>query len=418
MTLSDLSIRRPVFAWMLMFGLIVFGAISFNRMGVSELPDVDFPVIAVMARYEGAAPEVMEAEVVDPIEDALVSIQGVKNVLSTSRSGSADITIEFHIGRSLDLAFQDVQAKIAAAQPMLPKKMDPVTIMKINPEDFPIMWLSVTSTTMKPHELMLYVKDEIRDKLTTVPGVGNLWMPGYLAPSLRVWLDNQALKRYALSGVDIVSNIAKEHKEPPSGRAEYQKREYSLRTMGEEKTVEDFSKILINSRGGLPNYNPVPLSSVASMEMGVADALQFARTNGKPAVGLGVVKQRGANAVTVARAVTERVNEVKKSLPEGTDFTVNFNGTKFVEDSIHELVLTLILAAILTSIVCWFFLGNWTSTLNVLLAIPTSVLGSFIILYFSHFTLNTFTLLALSLAIGIVVDDAIMVLENIIRHRE
>ena len=418
MTLSDLSIRRPVFAWMLMFGLIVFGAISFNRMGVSELPDVDFPVIALMARLEGAAPSVIEAEVVDPIEDALVSIEGVKNVLSTSRSGSADITVEFHVGRSLDLAFQDVQAKLAAAQAMLPKEMDPITVMKINPEDFPIMWLSVSSTKMAPQDLMLFVKDEIRDRLTTVPGVGNLWMPGYLPPNLRVWLDNGALKQYALSAMDVVTAIRNEHKEPPSGRAEYEKREYSLRTMGEATTLEEFSRILINMRGGAPNYNPVPLSSVATIHEGVADALQFARTNGMPAVGLGVVKQRGANAVSVAKAVELRVEEVKKHLPEGTTFTVNFNGTKFVEDSIHELVLTLILAALLTSIVCWLFLGSWTSTLNVLLAIPTSVLGSFIILNFSHFTLNTFTLLALSLAIGIVVDDAIMVLENIIRHRE
>lgn len=418
MTLSDLSIRRPVFAWMLMFGLIVFGAISFMRMGVSELPDVDFPVIAISARYDGAAPEVMEAEVIDPLEDALISIQGVKNLLSTVRNGSADITIEFHLDRSVDLAFQDVQAKIAATQAMLPQQMDPLTVMKINPEDFPIMWLSAASDKMPMKDLMLYVKDHVRDRLTTVPGVGNIWMPGYLKPNLRVWLNNDALKKYALSAADVVNAIQREHTEPPSGRAEYSHREYSLRTMGEEKSAEAFSRILINSRGGGPNYAPIPLSSIATVEEGVADALQFARSNGKPAVGLGVVKQRGANAVSVARAVRQRLAEVQKTLPPGTTFVINYDGTRFVEDSIHELVLTLVLAAILTSIVCWLFLGSWSSTLNVLLAIPTSVLGSFIILYFSHFTLNIFTLLGLSLAIGIVVDDAIMVLENIIRHRE
>jgi len=245
---------------MLMFGLIVFGAISFNRMGVSELPDVDFPMISIAARYDGAAPEVIEAEVVDPLEDALIGIQGVKNISSTARSGSADILVEFTLERSVDIAFQDVQAKIAAAQAMLPQQMDPLTVMKINPEDFPIMWLSVASTDMSMQKLMLFVKDEIRDKLTTVPGVGNVWMPGYLEPNLRVWVDNQKLKQYALSAADVVNAIKNEHIEPPSGRTEFAKKEYSLRTMGEETTVEAFSKIFINARGGGANYNRIPLS--------------------------------------------------------------------------------------------------------------------------------------------------------------
>ncbi len=418
MTLSDISVRRPVFAWMLMFALIVFGAISFSRMGVSELPDVDFPMINLSARYEGAAPEVMEADVIDPLEDAIVSIQGVRNITSISRNGTADVTVEFELDRDIDLAFQDIQAKISQIQGLLPSEMDPITAMKINPEDFPIMWLSVRSTTMPAPDLMVFVRDEIRDRLTTVPGVGSLWMPGYLEPNLRVWVDNGKLKRYALSVNDVVATVQREHLEPPSGRAEFKKREYSLRTMGEARSVESFSEILVNSRGGGPNYAPIPLGRVARIEPGMVDALQFARTNGEPAVGLGVVKQRGANAVAVAQAVKERVAEIQKTLPEGTTLIVNFDGTKFVEEAIHELVLTLVLAALLTSLVCWLFLGSWASTFNVLLAIPTSVLGAFIILYFSGFTLNTFTLLGLSLAIGIVVDDAIMVLENIIRHRE
>lgn len=418
MTLSDLSIRRPVFAWMLMFGLIVFGAISYMRMGVSEMPDVEFPIIALTARYEGAAPEVIEADVVDPLEDVLISIQGIKNVTSKSRVGVAEITLEFDLDRDIDAAFQDVQAKISQVQDMLPRGMDPITAMKIAISEFPIMWISVTSDKMSLTDLMIFVKNDVRDRITTVPGVGNLWMPGYLEPNLRVWVDNKALNQYALSVSDVVSNIQAEHQEPPSGRTEYAKKEYSLRTLGEEKSVEGFSKLLINSRGGGPNYAPVALNRVAKVEEGTVDVLQFARTNSLPAVGLGVVKQRGANAVEVAQAVKARVAEIQKSLPEGTKIMVNFDGTKFVEESVHELVLTLVLAAILTSIVCWMFIGSWASTFNVLLAIPTSVLGSFIILSFAGFTLNIFTLLGLSLAIGIVVDDAIMVLENIIRHRE
>lgn len=418
MTLSDLSIRRPVFAWMLMFGLIVFGAISFTRMGVSDMPDVEFPIIALTARYEGAAPEVIEADVVDPLEDVLISIQGIKNITSKSRVGVAEITLEFDLSRDIDAAFQDVQAKISQAQEMLPTGMEPITAMKIAISEFPIMWISVTSDKMKLNDLMVFVKNDIRDRLTTVPGVGNLWMPGYLEPNLRVWVNNDALQQYALSVSDVVYNIQNEHREPPSGRSEFDKKEYSLRTLGEEKTVKGFSDLLLNSRGGGPNYNPVPLSRVAKIEEGTVDVLQFARTNGSPAVGLGVVKQRGANAVSVAKAVKARIDEIQKTLPEGARIRINFDGTKFVEESVAELVLTLVLAALLTSLVCWIFIGSWSSTINVLLAIPTSVLGSFIILSFANFTLNIFTLLGLSLAIGIVVDDAIMVLENIIRHRE
>lgn len=418
MTLSDLSIRKPVFAWMLMFGLIVFGAISFSRMGVSEMPDVEFPMIALTARYEGAAPEVIEADVVDPLEDVLVSIQGVKNVTSKSRVGVAEIQIEFDLSRNIDAAFQDVQAKISQVQEMLPLGMEPISIMKIAFAEFPIMWISVTSTKMKLTDLMVFVKNDIRDQITTVPGVGNLWMPGYLEPNLRVWVKNDSLQKYALSILDIVNTIRNEHRELPSGRSEFEKREYSLRTLGEEKSVEGFSEIYVNTRGGGPNYNPVPLGQLARIEEGTVDVLQFARTNGDPAVGLGVVKQRGANAVSVAKAVKAKIAQIQKTLPEGTSIVVNYDGTKFVEESIHELILTLLLAALLTSLVCWMFIGSWASTINVLLAIPTSVLGSFIILYFAGFTLNIFTLLGLSLAIGIVVDDAIMVLENIIRHRE
>ncbi len=418
MTLSDLSIRRPVFAWMLMFGLIVFGAVSFSRMGISDMPDVEFPIIALTARYEGAAPQVMEADVVDPLEDGLVSIQGVKNITSKSRVGVAEITIEFDLNRDIDSAFQDVQAKISQLQEILPPTMEPISLMKIAIAEFPIMWISVTSAKMSPVDLMVFVKNDIRDHITTVPGVGNLWMPGYLEPNLRVTVPNEGLKRYALSAMDIVNAIKNEHSEPPSGRTEFDKKEYSLRTLGEAKSIDAFKSILINSRGGMPNYNPVTLGQVAKVEEGTVDILQFARTNGQPAVGLGVVKQRGANAVSVAKAVKEKIAAVKKLLPEGTDIVVNYDGTKFVEESVAELLLTLVLAALLTSLVCWLFMGSWSSTFNVLMAIPTSVLGSFIVLYFAGFTLNIFTLLGLSLAIGIVVDDAIMVLENIIRHRE
>lgn len=418
MTLSDLSIRKPVFAWMLMFALIVFGAISFSRMGISEMPDVDFPVVSVTARYPGAAPQVIEADVLDPLEDAIISIQGVRNITSRARNGVGDISVEFDLSRDIDLAFQDVQAKIAQVQAALPRDLEPVTLMKTNPEDFPILWLSVSNPDLPPQDLMTLVKDEIRARLTTIPGVGSIWTPGYVEPNLRVWVNNEGLKQYSLTVSDVVDTLRMEQLEAPSGRAEFRDREYSLRTLGEEKTPSEIANIYINTRGGRPNYRPIQIHRVAEVQEGTEDVLQFARANGVQAVGLGIVKQRGANAVAVARAIKERVGEIQDILPPNTTLRVNFDGTKFVEESVAELILTLVLAAIFTSLVCWMFLGSWSTTFNVLMAIPTSVLGSFIVLYFSGFTLNIFTLLGLSLAIGIVVDDAIMVLENIMRHYE
>ncbi len=202
--------------------------------------------------------------------------------------------------------------------------------MKINPSDFPIMWLSLSSSKMPVQELMIFVKDQIRDRLTTVPGVGNLWMPGYLEPNLRVWVRNKDLNSYALTVSDVANTLRNEHAEPPAGRAEFEKTEYSLRTLGEAKTLDQFNDILVNTRGGGPNYSPIPLSKVANIEEGMIDVVQFARVNGHAAVGLGVVKQRGSNAVSVAHAVKERIAQIQKTLPEGTKIVVNYDGTKFV----------------------------------------------------------------------------------------
>lgn len=418
MVISEVSIRRPVFAWMLMIGLIVIGAISFSRMGVSQLPDVDFPVITITATYEGAAPEVMETDVIDPIEDAMMGIGSVKTVTSTARNGNAEIVVEFDLGRDLDLAFQDVQSKVSQAQKDLPREMDPLVITKTNPDDFPILWLAVEAPHLSRQELMLFVRDRLKDQFSTIAGVGSVWLAGYLEPNLRVWIDPNALQRYRLAVNDVIDTITSEHVESPAGRVEFGRAELNIRTLGEATSPEAFGRIRINQRGGQPNYRPIRLSEIASIEEGTEDVTRFARNSGFPAVGLGVVKQRGTNAVEVAHGVKKKAAEIQKTLPEGIKLVTAFDSTRFIEESVQELTLTLVLAALFTGLVCWLFLGSWSSTLNVLMAIPTSIVGSFIVLYFMGFTLNLFTLLGLSLAIGIVVDDAIMVLENIIRHRE
>ena len=237
-------------------------------------------------------------------------------------------------------------------------------------------------------------------------------------PNLRIWVNEKALNSYALSVNDIISTIQNEHMETPAGQLEEGKRQLNVRTMGEAKTIEEFGNLIINQRGGQPNYRSISLKQVARVEEGLADTLSISRAMGTPGVALNILKQRGSNAVAVAKAVRAKIAEVQKGLPEGMKLSINFDSTRYIEQAVHELNFTLLLSVILTGLVCWMFLGSWTSTLNVLLAIPTSVVGTFIVLYFSGFTLNTFTLLGLSLSIGIVVDDAIMVLENIIRHQE
>lgn len=418
MSISEISIRRPVFAWMLMASLIVFGAISFNRMGVSLLPDVDFPVISVGLNLLGAAPEVMETDVVDVVENSLSTIQGVKLITSSSRKGSANVTVQLELDRNVDLALQDVQAKISESMRQLPKELEAPTISKTNPDDAPIMWITVESDKHSLRELMQYTRDHLQQHFATTPDVGDINFGGYVDPNLRVWVSSQELNRYQLTVTDVISTIQNEHSEVPGGWIEEGSKEYTIRTLGEATSLEEFEKLPIITRGGAPNFLPIPLGKVAKIEKGLADIRRVSRAMGKPAVGLGITKQRGSNSVQVARDVRKKIKTLEQNLPEGMKLSVNFDSTKFIEESVHELNFTLVLSAILTSLVCWIFLGSWSSTFNVLLSIPTSIVGTFIILYFSGFTLNTFTLLGLSLAIGIVVDDAIMVLENIIRYRE
>jgi hydrophobe/amphiphile efflux-1 (HAE1) family protein len=418
MTLSELSIKRPLFAWMLMTGLIVLGAISFTRMGISQLPDVDFPVVSVNIRLEGAAPEVIETQIVDIIEDAVMGIQGVQNVTSESENSEGTVRIEFDLNHNIDLAVQDVQAKVAQVQQKLPVNAKPPRISKVNPDDQPIILVSLNSDKYPLRYLMEFVNDRLKDQFSMVSGVGDITLGGYVDPNLRIWLSEKKLNKYDMTVTDVINTVQKESSESPAGIINYGDKQFFVRTMGEAGTVPQFNSININSRNGQPNYAPIPLLSVANIEEGLADATMICRGNGIPGVNLSILKQRGANAVETAKAVYAKINEIRKTLPDGMHLDVNFDATKYIERSVGELNFVLILSVILTAFVCWLFLGSWSSTVNVLLSMPTSVVGTFIILYFSGFTLNIFTLLGLSLSVGIVVDDSIIVLENIVRHME
>ncbi len=418
MTLSDLSIKRPVFAWMLMLGLIVFGAISLKRMGVSYLPDVDFPVIMVTVTLEGAAPEVMETEVADVIEDVVMGVEGIKEVSSTSSLGRTLLTLEFHLGRDLDAALQEVQTKVAEIQRNLPRGIDPPTYLKVNPEEQPFMWLAVSGAE-NPTALMRLVKDQIKNQYTSVPGVGQVFLGGYVEPNLRVWLDLEKMRARELTVTDITGAINQQHAEVPAGYITTGPQELNVRVMGEASNVDQFSHIIIPRRaGGGRIWQRFQLSDIGAIEDGLNDVRSISRNMGEQAIGIGIKKIPSANTVEVAAAVRKRTAEIIKTLPPGYTIKVAYDGTVFVREAVKELLFTLLLSAILTSIVCFLFLGSWSSTFNVLMAIPTSIIGAFTALYFFGFTLNTFTILGLSLALGIVVDDAIMVLENIVRRKE
>lgn len=418
MTLSDFSIKNPVFAWMLMIGIFVFGWVGYTRLGVSQLPDVDFPVVTVTVTWEGAAPEVMETEVTDIIEDAVMSVEGIKEVTSSSMQGQAMITIELDLSRDIDAALQDVQTKVAQAQNDLPRDIDTPIVTKTNPEDQPIMWLALSGD--RPlKDLTHYISETLKDQFTTVAGVGDVRLGGFVDPNLRVWLDAAKMREKELTVEDVTHAISAQHSDLPAGYIDTGSKEINVRVYGEAATPEEFAKLVIPNRvRGGPVWKDLRISDIGTVEDGLADIRRISRSGGRSAIGLGIVKQRGTNAVAVANAVKKKAKALEKILPEGMRLQVVFDSTHFIKESVHELTRNLILSVILTSVVCYFFLGSFSATINVLLAIPTSILGAFLIIYFMGFTINTFTMLGLSLVIGIVVDDAIMVLENISRYQE
>ncbi len=418
MTLSDISIKNPVFGWMLMIGVIVFGWIGFQRLGVSQLPDVDFPVVSVSVTWEGAAPEIMETDVTDVIENVVMSVEGLKEVTSVSMQGTSQVTLEFNLSRNIDVALQDVQAKIAQAQRNLPRDIDPPVISKTNPEDQPIMFLAL-SGDRSLKDLCRYTNETLKDQFTIVPGVGDIGLGGYVDPNLRVWLDAEKMQQMELTVEDVLNAINFQHADIPSGYIETGNKQVNVRVYGEATTPEQFESLTIPTRvRGGPIWKSLRIGDVGSVEDGLADIRRISRSWNKTAIGLRIVKQRGTNAVAVADAVKRRMAELQKDLPSGMHLEVVFDTTQFIKDSVNELKFNLLLSVILTSLVCYFFLGSWSANVNVLLSIPFSIMGAFFILYFAGFTINTFTMLGLSLVIGIVVDDAIMVLENISRYQE
>ncbi len=412
MNLIEFSLKRPVFGWILMSALIIFGAISLNKLGISQMPDVNFPVLSISVNFPGAAPEVIESEILDLIEKRLLTVEGVKEMRSSAQQGQASVTLEFDISRNVDVALQEVQS--ALSQVRFPTGVDPAIIKKTNPEEDPILFISIYGDK-NIEEILKWSESYFMDQVQFLPGVGEISTGGFPDRNLRIWLDLKKLKKLELTVNDVVDAVRSQHLESAAGQYTEGKQEIRVRYLGEARAVKEIADFPIQRRGGqLIQDRIFHIKDVADVKDGLADIRRVARVDNKTAVTFRIAKQRGTNEVEVANTVIKKLAEVK--YPEGMQYRVNVNYTQSTKSTVDLTIGKLWAASIITILICFLFLGSVQSSINILFSIPTSILGTFIIIYFSGFTLNLFTLLALTLSISIVVDDAIMILENIVRH--
>ena len=413
-SLIALSIQRPVFAWILMAALIIFGGISFGRLGVSQMPDVDFPVLSISVQYEGAAPEVVETELIDPMEQNLLSVEGIQEMRSSVQTGQGNISLTFDISRDINVALQEVQSALSSVR--LPQQVDPPVIRKSNPEESPIMFIGVSSD--RPlRETLEWVDSFLLDQFRFLPGIGEVSIAGYSARNLRIWPNIEKLAKYELTISDIAAALESQHLESAAGQFSDGKNEYRVRWLGEAATAEQVAGLRILRRGGqIIQDQKLTIGDVARVEDGLSDLRRTARVDGREAVSISIRKQRGGNEVALAEVVQKKVEELQKSIPKDYKLQINVDFTKATKAVVSTTQEKLIFASIVTILVCFLFLGSLSAAINILFSIPTSIVGTFIVVYFAGFTLNLFSLLALTLAISIVVDDAIMLLENIVRH--
>ncbi len=413
MNLSDLSIRNPVFPVMLCTAMMVFGYLGYREMGVSQFPEIDFPVVTITTTREAASPDIVDGDVTDVIEDAVASVEGIDYISSQSLEGSSVVSVTFQLYRDVDAATQDVQNAISAAMSRLPADIDPPIVSKMNFNKHPVMWLAVNGT-QPLHEISAFVDNQLKQAIETIPGCGGLIYGGLRLRNMRVWLDGERLHAHDLDVREVAAALRREHVEKPAGTLESQSVEMNVRTLGEAHTAEEFGDIIVAQRGN----RLTRLKDVAVIQDGLADKRSFSRFDGKPSIGLGVMRATQANVVAVCDAVRAKLPELERMMPPGMKIGISTDYSQFIKNDVAELKFTLMMGVLLTSAVTFLFLGSLGTTINILLSIPTSLLGTFCVLHYLGFTVNLMTLLALSLSVGVVVDDAILVLENIYRRAE
>jgi multidrug efflux pump len=392
----------------------LFGALAFTMLPVREYPDIDSPVVSVSTFYRGANPQVVETEITDVLEEQLSTIEGVKLITSSSQEQFSNITIEFNLNRDVDKSANDVRDRVSRVRSQLPSTSDEPVVAKQDVNAQPIVWLALSGQRYSTLEIADVANNILSEKLQRLEGVGAVFVGGNRRYAMRIWIDPQRLAAYGLTVSDLERALRAENAEIPSGRVEGRGREFAVRTRGDLTTPEQFAAIVVSQQGD----RPVRLGDIAVVKLGAEDERTIARYNRAPAVGLGIVKQQKASTVEVADNVRRALPGLRALLPAGMALEVAYDSSTFIKDSMREVALSLAVAVLLVFIVIFVFLGSLRATLIPAVAIPVSIIGTFTATYFLGFSLNILTLLALVLAIGLVVDDAIVMLENIYRHME
>ncbi len=415
MNLSDLSIRRPVAATVMSLLLMVLGVMAFSRLTLRELPAIDPPIVSVNVSYPGASAAVVETRITQALEDALSGIEGVETIQSRSVNGRSSVTLEFTLERDIEAAANDVRDAISGVAGRLPDEADAPQVRKADSDSDTIIWLNMSSTTMDALQLSDYADRYISDRLSSLDGVALVQIGGRQRYAMRIWLDSGAMAARGITATDIESALRAENVELPAGRIESETRDFTLRVARQYEKPEDFAQIPI--REGADGY-VVRIGDVAEVELASAERRAYYKSNGQPNVGLGIVKTSTANALDVTRAARAEAVEIQKTLPEGTDIFVAYDATVFIDESIKRVYHTLIEAMALVLLVIWLFLGSFRAALIPAVTVPVCLIAAFIPLYLFGYSINLLTLMALVLSIGLVVDDAIVVLENIQRRAD
>ncbi|MBB6598471.1 efflux RND transporter permease subunit [Luteimonas sp. MC1825] len=413
MSLSELSIRRPVFATVMSLMLMVLGVLAFSRLTLRELPAIDPPIVSVDVSYPGASAAVVETRITQVLEDALSGIEGIETIQSRSVNGRSAVTLEFTLQRDIEAAANDVRDAISGVADRLPDEADPPEVEKADSDSDTIIWLNMSSSKMDTLELSDYADRYIVDRLSSLDGVAQVRIGGRQRYAMRIWLDSAAMAARGITPADVETVLRAENVELPAGRIESETRDFTLRVERGYTEPKDFAAIPL--RKGDDGY-VVRLGDVAEIELASAERRAYYHSNGTPNIGLGIIKTSTANALDVTRAARAMAVEIQKSLPEGTDIFVAYDDTVFIEESIKRVYWTLAEAIALVLLVIWLFLGSFRAALIPAVTVPVCLLAAFIPLLLFGYSINLLTLLALVLAIGLVVDDAIVVLENIQRR--
>lgn len=414
MILTDISVSRPVLATVMSLGLVLVGLMSFQRLPVREYPDIDAPVVSVRTVYKGAGPEVMETQVTRPMENQLAGLEGLKSMKSISREEVSQITLEFKLDRDPDGAAADVRDRVSRVRAQLPEEIDEPVVSKIDANALPIVWLAFSSDRHTHLEITDIAARTVRDRLQTLPGVSGVIIGGERRYAMRIWLDRERMAARKVTVKDVEDALKKQNLEVPGGRIESLEREFTVLSETDLRTPEQFDAVVVRFENGYP----IRLSDVGRAEIGAEDERNIVRVNGDPAVGMGVVKQATANTLEVAQAVRAELPKINASLPEGLKLKIAFDSALFIDASIDGVYHALGESLALVLAVTWLFLRSPRATLIPFVAIPVSLIGAFIFIDALGFSVNILTLLALVLAIGLVVDDAIVMLENIHRRIE